>query len=355
MKTLEACYEINFSKVNFIERKIRITHPKTLITGASKTGKSFLIYDFLSNFKEDEYIYIDLNDTRNNIESIKNELDDFLRKNKIKVLVLENFQYEFEVPYCENIIISSNIEKKIKGFKNITITALDFEEYLLHDNRHQNITQSFNTFLMYGNLPELINTDEHKRVQRLQEIIKLQAKNQTQYEILTLLFENIDEKKSLYQMFNTLKNKIKISKDKFYENCKKLEENKTIYFLSKYNQEKAVKKLYSYNHTFLKAVSHNKKFKNEFTNMVFLELVNRYKELYYLDYIDFYIKEQNQAIIAIPFFNSFLMGSSLKKVYKVMEEYEIKELNIITVSNDETISHKRLQINVLPFYEWALS
>ena len=47
MRSLEACYEINFSKVNFIERKIKITNPKTIITGAAKTGKSYLIYDFL--------------------------------------------------------------------------------------------------------------------------------------------------------------------------------------------------------------------------------------------------------------------------------------------------------------------
>lgn len=355
MKSLEACYEINFTKVNFMERKIKITHPKTLITGASKTGKSYLIYDYLSSFKTKDYIYIDFFDPRNNIEAIKENLDSFLRANKITVLILENFTFQFDIPYCDNIIITSNINKKIRGFKNITVNALDFEEYLLHDNKHQNITQSFNSFFKYGNLPEIINIDEHKKIQRLQEVIKLQSKTDTQFEILKLLFENIDEKKSLYQLFTTLKSKIKISKDKFYETCKEYESNNTIYFLSKYNQEKAVKKIYSYNHSFLNAISHNKKFKNEFSNMVFLQLVNKYNELYYLDYIDFYIKSQNTAIIAIPFFNTFLMNSTLKKIYKIMEEYNITELNIITVSNDESISHKLFEINVIPFYEWALS
>ena len=36
---------------------------------------------------------------------------------------------------------------------------------------------------------------------------------------------------------------MKISKDKFYEVCKQLENNKTIYFLEKFNQEKSAKKL----------------------------------------------------------------------------------------------------------------
>ena len=355
MKTLENCYELNFSKINFMERKIRITHPKTIITGASKTGKSYLIYDFLSNFKTKDYIYIDLKDPRNDINEISNNLSFYLRQNQIKVLVLENFSFQFDLPYCDNIIISTNIPKVLRGFKNITVSALDFEEYLLHDHRHQNITQSFNSYFKYGNLSEIINIDEHKKVQRLQEIIKLQAQNDTQFEILKLLFENIDEKKSLHQLFTILKTKIKISKDKFYETCKFLENNKTIYFVQKYDQEKATKKIYSYNHSFLNSISHNKKFKNEFTNMIFLELVDKYKEIYYLDNIDFYIKSKKLAIVGIPFFNTFLVNATLKKIYKIMEEYKIRELNIITISNDEKINHANLKINVIPFYEWALS
>lgn len=355
MRSLEACYEINFSKVNFIERKIKINHKKTIISGASKTGKSYLIYDFLSTFKNKEYIYIDFLDLRNDIIEISENLEKFIKMNEIIVLVLENFNFQFELPNCENIIISTMYPKKIKGFKNLIISALDFEEYLLHDNKHQNITQSFNTFLKYGNLPELINIDEHKRIHRLQEIIELQCKDDTQYEIFKILIENIDEKKSLFQLFNTLKMKMKISKDKFYETCKLYENNKSIYFLQKFNQEKATKKIFCYNHSFFNAISHVKKFKNEFSNLVFLELINKYEDIYYLDNIDFYIKSKNIAIVPIPFFNTFLTGNFLKKIIKNAHELNINEINIITISNNEKISDTKLKINVIPFYEWAIS
>ncbi|MGM0518177.1 MAG: AAA family ATPase [Campylobacterota bacterium] len=355
MKTLEACYEINFSKINFIERKIKINHPKTIILGASRTGKSYLIYDFLQKFMPHEYLYIDFADPRNEINEIKPFLDDFLREKKIKVLVLESFNFDFNLPYCENIIISTKINKKIKGFKNITVRALDFEEYLLHDKKFQNSTQSFNNFLRYGNLPEVLGIDDFRKIQRLQEIFFLQTKKDIDFEILKVIFENIDEKKSLYQLFNTLKSKIKISKDRFYESCKKLEEQKSIYFLSKYKHQKAVKKIYTYNHAFLNAISHNKKFKNIFSNMVFLELIDKNKYIYYLDYIDFYLKNENRAIVAIPFFNTILMNSTLKKIYKTMQEYKIEELFIITVSNSEILKHNDFNITVVPFYEWALS
>jgi hypothetical protein len=357
MTTLEFCYELEFSKINFIERKTRITHPKTLISGPPKSGKSFLIFDYLSNFENEDYIYIDFNDYRNEKEEIKNSLEEFIFKNKIKVIVLENFSFsfDFEIPNCDSIIISTKSDTQIKGFKKLFLTPLDFEEYLLHDKKNQIITQSFNLFLKNGNLPGVVNIDEIHTFNRLHDLIILINKDITTQEILKILFFSIDEKKSLNQLYLTLKTKIKISKDKFYEECKNFEKNKIIYFIAKYEQDKAVKKIYSYNPAFLAAITHKKKFKNELTNMIFCELVNKYKNIYYLDYIDFYIPSKNLAIISIPFFNSMLMQSQLRKIKKIVEEYEINELYIITVSNNEHLIQNNFEINVIPFYEWALS
>ena len=355
MKTLEACYEINFSKVNFLERKQRITHTKTIITGPAKVGKSYLIYDYLSNYKNEEYLFVNMQDIRNDILEIQNELDTFLRENKIKVLALDNFDFSFEVPYCDTIIISSNDDRIIKGYKNIYLKALDFEEYLLHDTRHQNTTVSFNNFLRYGNLVETVNMDENKKIQRTQEILTLQSKNDTHLEILKILIENIDEKKSIYQLFTTLKTKIKVSKDTFYKSCEQLKQNKTIYFLEKYHQEKATKKIYLYNHSFLNVISHEKKLKNEFSNMIFLELIGKYKHVYYLDNVDFYLPKESTAIVAISFFNSFLMKNQIKKIYKTIKEYQIEKLLVVTISNNEKFKYNDMNIEVLPFYEWAVT
>ena len=70
----------NFSKINFLERKIKIINSKTIICGPSKVGKSYLVYDFLSNFKNEDYLYIDFFDLRN--KNITNELqflDEFIK------------------------------------------------------------------------------------------------------------------------------------------------------------------------------------------------------------------------------------------------------------------------------------
>lgn len=355
MTTLQFCHELEFSKINFIERKVRITHPRTIISGPPKSGKSFLIFDYLSNFKDEEYIYIDLNDYRNEKEEIEQNLEEYVFKNKIKVIVLENFDFDFKIPFCESVIISTKQDKILKGYKKIFLTPLDFEEYLLHDKKNLNITQTFNNFLKNGNLPGVVNIDEIHTFNRLHDLIILINKDRTSQEILKILFLNIDEKKSLNQLYLSLKSKIKISKDKFYEECKYFEKNKIIYLIEKYNQAKATKKIYSYNPAFLSAITHKKKFKNEFTNIVFCELINKYNDIYFIDYIDFFIPSKNIAIVSIPFFNSILMQSQLKKIYKVIEEYNIKELYIITISNSELVLHNNIQINVLPFYEWSLS
>ncbi len=355
MTSLEFCHEIEFSKINFIERKTRITHPKTIIYGAPKSGKSFLIFDYLMNFKSEDYLYIDFKDCRNDINEIKENLKEYILKNKIKVIVLENFSFDFKIPYCDSVIISCKEKKELKGYKNIFLTPLDFEEYLLHDQRNQNTTHSFNSFLKYGNLPQSTQINEFKVLQNLQELLKLINENTTSQEILKILILNIDEKKSLNQLYLTLKNEIKISKDKFYEECSRFQKEKIIYFIPKYNHIKSVKKIYTYNQAFVSAITHKKKFKNELTNIIFLELINRYEDIYYLDYIDFYIPSLDLALVSIPFFNSFMMQSQLKRIKKQLEEYKIKELIIITVSNNEHFFYDNFEINVSPFYEWSLS
>lgn len=354
MKTLESCYELDFSKINFLERKVKIFYPKTIIYGPPKTGKSYLIYDYLSNYEVKDYLYINLNDFRNKKDEIFNFLEEFIKEKKIKVLILENFDFSFDIPPCDSIIITTEIEKELSEFSTLYIHGLDFEEYLLHDNKHQNTITSFNYFLKYGNLPELISIDENKKINRLQEILKLYCKDDTELEVLKLLFISIDEKKSINQLFTTLKKSIKISKDRFYDLCKFYEKNELIFFVKKFNHEKSTKKLYAYNHAYLNSLSHTKKFKNEFTNMIFLHLQKEHKEIYYLDKADFYLKDNSTLILSIPFFNNFLGNSIIKKIYSVIDELNIKQVDIITVGNNDKFVYKKCSINVLPFYEWAV-
>ena len=75
------------------------------------------------------------------------------------------------------------------------------------------------------------------------EILKLFVDDSIELDILLLLIKNSGEKKSIFQLYNTLKKEKKISKDRFYNYCDYLEYNKIIYFCQKFEQPKGVKKI----------------------------------------------------------------------------------------------------------------
>jgi hypothetical protein len=356
MNILEQIYEINFNKIIFNERKVRIDYKNSIIMGPPKSGKSYLIFDYLSPYDDDQYLYIDFNDYKNDIKEIIGNIEEFTRKHKIEVLVLENFKFDMKIPInVESVIITTNMNKTIDGFKMIYLDQLDFEEYLLFDIKHQSSSNSFNSFLKFGNLPEIVEYNEHKKATRNYEICKLYCDDKTSEEILFLLIKNSGEKKSLFQLFNGLKKEIKISKDRFYKTCETFEQNRVIHFCEKYEQPKAVKKIFVFNHAFLDIVSYKKNFNNLFKNMVYLELNNRYKDIYYLDNVDFYLSSENEIVLAIPFFNNLVSATIMSKLLPLIETYNIQIVTIVTVSSDQTIFIGEIEAQIIPFSTWAVS
>jgi len=360
MTILSKLYEISFDKIFPLRRRIEIDYKYTIIKGAPKTGKTYLIYDYLRKFDTIEYLYINLDDIRLYKDTIFYNLDRFLLENpKIKILVLDNCdnisnKLIQNIKHLKSIIISTANDIKIDGFKTIQLNALDFEEYTLFDTKHQNITNSFNSFLKYGNLPEIIYLNENKKLQRNQEILQLITNNKMEFEILKFFILSSGELKSIHQLFTLFKRNTKISKDIFYKTAKLFETQNIIYFCQKYQSNKAPKKIFSYNHALLDSVTINKKFNNIFLNMIYLELIKLYNsnEIYYLDNIDFYIEKNNSIILSIPFFANHISLSS--KILPIIEQYNITNITIITVNNEQTIYLDDIECEVLSFYNWAL-
>jgi len=356
MNILDQIYEISFSKINFHERKITINSKNTIIKGPPKSGKSYLIYDYLSQYTDEEYLYIDFADYKNDTKEISKHLYNFIIDNSIEVLVLENYKFDIELPDgIDSIIITTTLDKNIEGFETIYVEGLDFEEYLLFDTKHQSSSNSFNSFLKFGNFPEVIEYQEIKKSIRNYEIEKLYCDEETQLQILFLLIKNAGEKKSIYQLFNSLKKEIKISKDRFYKTCEIFEKNKVIYFCEKYEQPKAVKKIYVHNHALLDIVSYKKNFNNLFKNMTYLELQRRYENLYYLDNIDFYLSDENEIVLAIPFFNNLISSTIISKLLPSIDTFNISIVTIVTISTEQSMFIGEIEAHIVPFSSWAVS
>jgi uncharacterized protein len=356
MSILEQIYEINFTKINFLERKISIQNPNTILIGPPKSGKSYLIYDYLSRFEPGEYLYIDLGDYKNRVDEIKNSLDKFLANYSIKVLVIENFDFTFSLPKVSSTIITTNILlKEIDDFEILAVYPLDFEEFLLFDTKHNNLLNSFNSFLKFGGFPEILEYNEHKKHNRNIEICKLYSQDHTYFEILMIVIKFAGEKKSVFQLYNTLKKEIKISKDKFYKVFDQYESNKILFQCPKYNQPNGVKKLFVFNHALIDLVSYKKNFNNLFKNMVFLELHYKNEDIYYLENIDFYLSQNAHVVLAIPFFNTLVSSTIISKLLPHIQEHCIKRITIVTISTEQTLFIEEIEASVVPFYNWALS
>ncbi len=354
MKTLEAAHQIDFSKFNFNERKISITSKYTLLYGPPRCGKSYLIMDYLSKYDYLSYLYIDFSDLRVDKNEVILNLQTYIDENDIKAIAIENFNYQCEIPICDEIILSSNYIQSLDKFKSLLVMPLDFEEYILHYPKLQSTTNTFNIFLKYGNLPGLIDYSDEKKITRMQEIVKLYSKNDTQLEVLKIIFKSLGEKRSIFQLFNQLKKYTKISKDMFYSLCEEYEKNCLIFFIEKYNQPKATKKLYAFNHTFLDCLSYQKNFTNEFANMIFLELLKKKHKIFYLDKIDFYIPNKNKLMLAIPFFNALQIAKVSAILLPYIKQLNIKKILIITIGIEQTFYCDNKEVRAIPFYEWAL-
>jgi len=153
----------------------------------------------------------------------------------------------------------------------------------------------------------------------------------------------------------SLKKEIKISKDKFYKTCEHFDNNRVVFFCEKYEQPKAVKKIFVHNHALLDIVSYKKNFNNLFKNMTYLELQKRYDNIYYFDDIDFYLPNENEIVLAIPFFNNLISSSIISKLLPKIDLYQITTITIVTVNSEQSIFIGDIESTIMPFSSWAVS
>jgi predicted AAA+ superfamily ATPase len=302
--------------------------------------------------KKNSFLYIDCDDIRLNIEILNEDLNNFIAKNKITYLLLDNYKKNILIPSCEQIILSSLTAFAIKNFTSIELTTLDYEEYMGFDPKFDNEHNLFGRYLKYGSLPEISNIQGNTEL-HIQNLLKSHLSEKELILFKTLASMN-GQKVSVHQLYIKLKTTIKISKDKLYEMFYQLHQKHFFYLIQKYNQPKSAKKIYMFDFTLKNVLTYNKDFNTLFANLVLLELKRNYQKIYYLDNLDFYMPEANIIIIAQPFSSPQQIEKKLQKIIQFGTENYLKEIIILTMNQNNNLGHIYPNYKTLSFTQWVL-
>ena len=356
MQSLQFLYEIPHKNPLFIDRKISIQSKKVLLDGPRKSGKTSLILDHLSHYELKEYLYLDRADERIDKSEIIEHLNDFIRRHPIRLLIVENFDFSFELPRVEEMIISTFTStcKPLQGFETLTLYPLDFEEFLAFDKKHSNVEHLFNLFTDQGTFPYLIQQSESEHAKLTQEMLHIVLRDPLEYVIYKRFCELQGSKVSLFQIYNYLKSMTKISKDKLYALATHLIDQKLLFLVEKYRQPNANKKVYLIDFTFKDALSFKKDFLKRFENMVFLELIKRDKVVCYEEGIEFYLPEESLAILCAGFSTTQAIEARLQKLLPSFWALHVKRVEVVTLSSESAQDIEGLSFSIIPFWEWAL-
>lgn len=355
MQTLQALYETNYKNNLFFDRKITITQKRTILYGPRKSGKSHLIIDHISHYEKERYLYIDFFDDRVDPQLVAENLLSFVQKNRIKLLIIEHFDFSFSLPNVDEIVLTTTLTSNtLLGYDMLTLYPLDFEEFISFDKKHSNIENLFNLFTNHGTFPQIVQSSELDFQRQMQTMLHLILNDATTFLIYKRLCELQSTKISLFQIYNHLKAFTKISKDKLYAITSELLDKKLLFFVEKYNQPTSAKKVYLIDFALKDALTFKKDFLKRFENMVFLELIKRGKTIYYEEGIDFYIPHESLAILCVGFSTTEAIEIKLQKLLPTFWALHIKRIEVVTLSSESAKDIEGFSFSIAPFWEWSL-
>lgn len=352
MKILNYLFENPPKIAKFVDRKCKFDDKKVLLKGATNSGKTALMVDFLQKFER--FLYINLDDFRNHSEEIFPNLNSFIKSSKIQALGIDGAKADFsEVLECENIIISTRSNSlNLDNFKEISVFGLDYEEFIAFYKKNYDPKTIFSHFLLKGNGCANAFLSDFEIPNFLQANLQ-KSLNLSQIYELSKFSNFIHQSFSGFKIYKDLKQNLKLSKDKFYDNIDFFMDNNFIKFVPKFDEKSEAKRLYFLEFALRDSLNFKKDFSATFANMVFCELLKCKSEIFFTDEIDFYLPKTKQAIICIPFSSFEIINLRFKKHLNFYKNLGISKVNVISVANEYKISIDGIKLEIEPFWQWA--
>ena len=351
LNLLEEFYKLDLSMDKFHDRKIFIDEKSYQVNGISQSGKTKLVKNYLLTLKKSSYIYIDCNDIRINRDELNEILPMYCVDNKIDVLVLDNYTLDINFVNVSQLIIISEVHHDIEILDSITLYPLDYEEFLAYEHKYD--SSALNHFFQLGGFAHMHKMHSDTRNIYIQNTLQ-RALNDMELDVLILCTKMMSQKVSAYTVFERLKSIRKVSKDKLYKSFDALISKNYIHAVEKFEHKRATKKIYLCDISLKSALSIDKHFGRLFENMVYLELLKSNVNCFYDDGIDFYLPQNNEVILCLPFTDERSLFKKIEQIEAFIFTHSIQKITAITMNREGGISHPLSKIEMLPFDIWAL-
>ena len=348
---LEEFYKTDLHIDKFHDRKVYLDENSYQINGISQSGKTKLVKNYLLSLKKSSYLYIDCNDVRIEIDELNDNLSSYCNENKIDVLILDNYNPDIKFVNVSQLIITSEIHYNIDVLETLQLYPLDYEEFLAYEHKYD--SSALNHFIQLGGFPSMHKVHSDARNIYIQKTLRYTL-DEMEFDILKFCAKMMSQKISAYTIYERLKGIRKISKDKLYKSYENLLSKKYIHNLTKFEHEKATKKLYLCDISLKGALVTDKHFGRLFENMVYLELLKSDEECFYDDGIDFYIPNDEEIILCMPFADERALFKKIEIIEAFIFTHQVKKITAITMNREGGISHPFSKVEMLPFDIWAI-
>ncbi len=351
LNLLEELYKTDVVVNKYVERKVFIDEGSYQINGISQSGKTKLVKNYLLGSKKSSYLYIDCDDIRIVERELNEVLAHFCIDKKIDILVLDNYTQQINFVNVTQLIVTCKQHYKIEILKTIQLYPLDYEEFLAYEHKYD--STALNHFFQLGGFPNMHRVNADERNLYLQATLK-HALDDMEFDIMKLCAKLNSQKLSAFTIYERLKQRRKVSKDKLYLSYNNLITNNYIHAMGKFNHLRGVKKIYLCDISLKSALTLDKHFGRLFENMIFLELLKSHVECFYDDGIDFYIPKSHSIILGMPFGDERTLFKKLEAIEAFIFTHEIKKITAVTMSKEGSVGHPFSKVEMLPFDIWAL-
>ena len=358
MDLLEFFYGRKIKIANIIQREIRpnLSSPLLNLYGPRGCGKSALIKSYLSRYKPEEYLYIDLEDPAFILHHVEPEqISTFVKQNGIKLIVFDHFVEGMFDPLLKSDATIAIISRKAlshDAFFKQELAPFTFKE-LLPTVRGSSAQALFGRYLKHGSLPIAYGTKGNEPTANFKSLFHMRFSLQEQ-SLLVLLAKYNARPMSAYRLYTLAKEHFRISKDLVYESLERFEEEKILFSILE-KGSKRNRRFVLYDFAFARYLYPLMPFNQLFEAMVLLHILSESKNVVYVDHGTYYMEKESTLLIIAPFESEEVLKSKIKHAIFKHHQLSLRSVTALTVSSTFSEKESSIDAKAIPFYRWAPS